>query len=373
MARKVAPINAFKTFVIMPFGNNNEYEGGIEESDYVYKEIVQPAIRLAVGNSIPEPTILREVDRNQPGSINTTLIKELAQVDVVIADITGRNPNVFLELGIRYALRNKVTIIIAQKGTIVPFDIKGYRYIEYHRFKPWEARAKICAYIKEGLSDKTQTDSVVFDVFSSMSVFIPGVVESHGQEPPEVRDTMRWSEYEKRITWIYDLLTPAIAEGRLKPSALIGISNGGLVVADLVGRALFRGTTVPILGLWANRQSSEYFENPYNDALIGKLGHAANKPISLILVDDHFGQGVTSLQATQYLHKKLGDDLKILFIPLVSRRIQYIGRVEEFFPYEYKDTSGEKVFKISKEQFLAQLDTQAKYFPYLSKEISTGG
>jgi hypothetical protein len=49
---------------------------------------------------------------------------------IVIADCTGRNPNVFYELGIAHTLGKKV-IIITQEANDIPFDISHIRYIKY--------------------------------------------------------------------------------------------------------------------------------------------------------------------------------------------------------------------------------------------------
>jgi hypoxanthine phosphoribosyltransferase len=368
----------FKTFVLMPFGNNQEYEGGHDESEYVYTEIIRPAVRLAMGKTENEPDIIREVDRNKTGSITASIVEDLVKADVVIVDITGRNPNVFLELGMRYALRNKITIIIAQKGTLIPFDITGYRYIEYNRFLPDEARKRIARFINEGFKDEMQSDSVVFDVFRKMSVIIPGVTESHGVEPTRVRDTMRWDEFMGRIGWICQLLQKQLQDGAFVPDALVGITNGGLIVADLIGRELFRGT--PILALWANRFShgdsdNWFFENPYDKAVVEALRQAVAEkqrgdPIAILLVDDNLGTGNTAQQAIGFLKSKLGNETQILFIPLVSRDPKYVNpSIENFLPYAYKDHKGKKIFPTQKEEFLSRLNTKARYLPYLDKEI----
>jgi hypothetical protein len=49
---------------------------------------------------------------------------------IVIAECTGRNPNVFYELGIAHTL-NKPGILITQNIDDVPFDIRQLRHIEY--------------------------------------------------------------------------------------------------------------------------------------------------------------------------------------------------------------------------------------------------
>ncbi|MDO8568770.1 MAG: phosphoribosyltransferase, partial [Dehalococcoidales bacterium] len=369
-------ISKLKTFVIMPCGNNGEYKGAEEEADYVFEEIIKPAVNWLKGDDIPEIEIVREIDRNLSGLITNTIVKDLLDSDVVIVDATGRNPNVFLELGIRYALRNKITVVMAQEGTEIPFDIKGYRYIEYSRFKPEEARKKIAQFIREGLKYDVKSDSIVFDCFKDMSVTVPGIAESHGSKSSEV---MQWEEYIGRIVWVCHFLEGAVHGGQFAPDAVIGISNGGLIAADLIGRQLFRGT--PIISLWAKRfiratqNEFYYFDNDYNNALVASLKLAvekANKGPVILLLDDHLGTGTTAQQAIGYLIKQLGSNTRILFIPLVSRRIEYIQVIEQFLPFAYLNAGGTKVFNTSKDEFISHLNTKASFFPYFEKEISKG-
>jgi nucleoside 2-deoxyribosyltransferase len=54
----------------------------------------------------------------------------LNRADVVIADLTDKNPNVFYELGVRHALRN-ATVLITQNMDHVPFDLRHYATLEY--------------------------------------------------------------------------------------------------------------------------------------------------------------------------------------------------------------------------------------------------
>lgn len=49
---------------------------------------------------------------------------------VVIADCTGRNPNVFYEIGIAHALGREV-ILITQNEADIPFDLRHLRYVSY--------------------------------------------------------------------------------------------------------------------------------------------------------------------------------------------------------------------------------------------------
>ena len=64
------------------------------------------------------------------GSINKSVIQHIYNADLVIADLTDLNPNVFYELGVRHALRNG-TILVALEGTKLPFDVGDLRAVFY--------------------------------------------------------------------------------------------------------------------------------------------------------------------------------------------------------------------------------------------------
>lgn len=54
----------------------------------------------------------------------------IANSKIIVADCTGKNPNVFYELGIAHTLGKNV-IIITQSPDDIPFDIRHIRYIKY--------------------------------------------------------------------------------------------------------------------------------------------------------------------------------------------------------------------------------------------------
>ncbi len=56
--------------------------------------------------------------------------RALNECRLVVADVTGRNPNVFYELGIAHTL-GKDVVILTQNKKDVPFDIQRFKYIEY--------------------------------------------------------------------------------------------------------------------------------------------------------------------------------------------------------------------------------------------------
>lgn len=112
-----------KCFVIMPFGKQ-----GTEEFDRnwkIYSEMIRPVL-VECGY---EP--IRGDELEHFGSISRDIIESLYEADIVIADLSGKNVNVFYELGVRHALFRNGTIPIISQGQNPPFDISDYRAIAY--------------------------------------------------------------------------------------------------------------------------------------------------------------------------------------------------------------------------------------------------
>lgn len=77
-------------------------------------------------------------DVNTQQSILKDIVQMIYNADVIIADLTNLNANVFYELGIAHTLNKKV-IVITKDISQLPFDIKSYRALEYSiHFKRFE-------------------------------------------------------------------------------------------------------------------------------------------------------------------------------------------------------------------------------------------
>ena len=74
----------------------------------------------------------RASDIYRPGVIVQDIIQGLAESQVVIAEITPANPNVFYEVGYSHAL-GKPTILLANRAELseLPFDLRGFRVVFY--------------------------------------------------------------------------------------------------------------------------------------------------------------------------------------------------------------------------------------------------
>ena len=329
-------------FVIMPSGNHGEYKHDSRESDFVFESIIKPAVKDALGDQIK---IEREADRRVPGAIDREIVRNTALADVVVVDITGQNPNVFFELGMRYALRPSTTILIRQKGTKIPFDINTYRCVEYDPMFEGISKSKqeICSAINEAIrTSKERSDSLVFDVFPKLFVKIPGMMAVTGEHLPD--SLMPWEEYLNYVRVIINRLTPFYEQGKYVPEIIIGISNGGMIFADLLGMDnLF--WSLPKFALWADRkeQNANFFNNCVNDAIVRAIpklvGH--RRPIDILLVDDIIASGYTSRRAVSYLSQEM-PKANVKLLPLVSRSDRFLTLFRESLlwfsaPFDYSD------------------------------------
>ncbi len=108
-------------FVITPIGDN---ESNIRRHiDGIIDQAIYPALENKFEISVAHR-------KYEIGSINDRIIKEIYEADLVIANLTDKNPNVMYELAIRYSFA-KPAIVIAEKGTKLPFDVIDENTIFY--------------------------------------------------------------------------------------------------------------------------------------------------------------------------------------------------------------------------------------------------
>ena len=108
-----APIGK-NLFVIKPFSEKTEkYPTGF--FDEVFSSLIVPAAAEAGFNA---------VTANKSGSdiIQATIVNDILNADIILADLTEHNPNVLFELGLAIAFEKKVALIRA-KGTPKIFDV----------------------------------------------------------------------------------------------------------------------------------------------------------------------------------------------------------------------------------------------------------
>lgn len=148
-------------FVLMPFGKKPGPGGSQIDFDAVYRDLIAPAITAAG----MEP--LRADEEQGGGIIHKPMFERLLLCEYAVADLTTANANVFYELGIRHAARDRSTVLIFAAGDVrLPFDVAPMRALPY-RLTPDGAPAAV-AEDREALANRLRearqpsTDSPLF-------------------------------------------------------------------------------------------------------------------------------------------------------------------------------------------------------------------
>lgn len=139
-----------KAFIIGPIGDRDAEEGSpskksFEDAIETFESIIQPACFAM------DLDAFRADHINRSGDIHDQIYRNLRDAHVVIADLTGANPNVMYELGLRHTT-GKLTFQIGERDRL-PFDISTIRTILFKRTPAGFLSAKraLIAAIAEGL------------------------------------------------------------------------------------------------------------------------------------------------------------------------------------------------------------------------------
>jgi hypothetical protein len=112
-------------FVMMPFG---------PWFDRYYQEIYVPAIKEAGFEPV------RADELFTTGSVVEQIWEQIEKAKLLLADLSGKNPNVFYELGLAHAAKKPVVFTASQVDD-VPFDLRHLRVIIYDVREPqWSSR-----------------------------------------------------------------------------------------------------------------------------------------------------------------------------------------------------------------------------------------
>ncbi len=108
-------IEKFSVFVLMPFQN---------EFFATYQYAIKPTLEklnCVVNHAEEIKTAEKIID---------VIYTQIYKADFLIADATGKNPNVFYEIGYAHAISKKI-IFLVQDPNDIPFDIRVWRYLQY--------------------------------------------------------------------------------------------------------------------------------------------------------------------------------------------------------------------------------------------------
>lgn len=157
-------------FVIMPFE---------EPFETYYRKIIKPAVDDNKLYAVRGDSLFRSTH------IMDDIWSAILQSTLVIAELTGKNPNVYYELGLAHAMK-KPAILIASNIEDVPFDLRPLRVLIYDKNDPdW------------GLILKSNIAKAINETLSSPIEAIPHTFREYAQ--PKTRHEITLAE---RLTFL---------------------------------------------------------------------------------------------------------------------------------------------------------------------------
>jgi len=116
-------------FVIMPFERASTIrEDSKWQQSVLNKDNLDTIYEMIRSSLEPNFSVSRSAG---PGNIVQQIILNLHKAALVVADLTGLNPNVMYELGVRHSFPRKKTLLITQDLRELPFDLGGFFCVEY--------------------------------------------------------------------------------------------------------------------------------------------------------------------------------------------------------------------------------------------------
>ena len=164
----------FSCGYVMPISDSHDYRSGHwREMRVIFDEVC-----AMVG--LKDPIIVSE--SNEVNIIHANIVRNLFEKDIIICDVSSRNPNVMFELGLRIAF-DKPIVIIKDDATDYCFDTgtiqhlsypKDLRYESIKKFKD-ELKIKIESTLKK--YHKEPNESPILELFGSFKgrrkIYIP--------------------------------------------------------------------------------------------------------------------------------------------------------------------------------------------------------
>ena len=172
--------------------------------------------------------VVRGDQINEPGRITTQVIRLIHSAELVIADVTGGNENVYYELALRHALGLPL-ITCAESGTVLPFDTRDNRTVFYsmHSRQAKLAREELAKQINAVNAEAFKPDNPIFEALKviKLTESTDSSDRTLGLMLQKLDDLGgRMSAMEQRI--IQASLFPGIGSGALSP---FGHAGSGII------------------------------------------------------------------------------------------------------------------------------------------------
>ncbi len=229
-------------FVVMPFGRKQGPDGRWIDFNSIYQDLIKPALEEAGFESF------RADEEAVSGDILTDMFQELLLADLVLADLSIDNANVFYELGVRHALRKRGLIHIQCGRAYMPYDIFNVRTLPYHcddngrpdpEYLDKDQKAIVKMAHATWESDHNRIHSPIFNLLTGLcepdrKALRTPLATGYWEEYRQWQDRVMIAQRQKRIGDVL-LLTEEVANPLIKEEA---IADAGSALNNLGNYAL---------------------------------------------------------------------------------------------------------------------------------------
>lgn len=116
------PTGLRRCFVVSPIGKPPSQTR--RRADNILDHIIRPALADLGFHA------QRADDEPKPGIVTEAIIDHILDAELVVADLSGHNPNVFYELGVAHAVARPVVLMI-EEGESIPFDVAAIGVVSF--------------------------------------------------------------------------------------------------------------------------------------------------------------------------------------------------------------------------------------------------
>src|SRR5262245_613962 len=208
-----------RVHILRPFGVRE----GID-FERVDSDLIQPALQhLGYSGSARAGAFA--------GNIQSDVLEQLATADVVIADLSFHSANLFFELGVRYALRARHTVLIRGRGTAqTPFHFQHLNRLEYDAADPSASVPELISFLEY----TTRTSKVDSPIFMAMPRLTPPSADVLQVVPAAFSEELDRAARD-RSTGHVRLLAIEARQMTWREEALRRVGNAQFQLGDMVG------------------------------------------------------------------------------------------------------------------------------------------
>ena len=155
-----------RAFIVRPFNT----QSGVD-FETVERDLIAPALDALTIEGRTTQEIAAQ------GNIRADMFRMLVSADLVVADLSIHNANVFYELGIRHGLRNSATFLMRANIDTYPFDLSTDRYFVYDAADPKASLNGLVEALRSTLAMRN-VDSPVYEMLPTLKPPDPACLQA---------------------------------------------------------------------------------------------------------------------------------------------------------------------------------------------------